>query len=279
MTVLRSQGRPTNSSVGRQRRHTHLGRSVARQGTHEGVDLDRVPAAACDGEHVHVRGLGEVVTQRPGHGRHGQVEQRGPATAGEGVREVGDREPRVLRRLGVAVEQHVEGDGGVAAPRLGQAHGAHPHDGEPAGARVPTSIVGRCRGPGEDELTRDAPSIHFASHEVPQLRNDLPLVQEKRGLLPEHQARRQQHSVACRPIHIEQDLRAGSPAGRLRLAAELRPFHEHRARGGEPGREFSVGDTRQVGHQSSPDPDHNTRRTYHIEPTLRTAQDPHCVPG
>lgn len=84
-------------------------------------------------------------------------------------------------------------------------------------------------GAGEDELPRLYPFVNSPAHVVPDLRRDLPLVDQSRGLAAEDQLRIKIRRFPSRGVDVEQNLAGGKPPGRLGLATCLGALDEARS--------------------------------------------------
>lgn len=84
-------------------------------------------------------------------------------------------------------------------------------------------IVSRLGRPGENELTWVDSFVDCSAHVVPDLRFELPLVDEPWGVALEHQPRIQFGGVASSLVDVEKHLAIGNLTSGFSLSAGLRP--------------------------------------------------------
>lgn len=135
----------------------------------------------------------------------------------------------ILRVLRGTIEQAVQGHRCAAGARLGQAHGPHAHDADPSRARVPRSIITGGRRPGEDELSASATVIDSPANVRPDVRHQLPFVDQERCGLVKDKVGRDFGGGPLLRVHVQADLRGCLPAGGGGLPAGLGSLDEYRA--------------------------------------------------
>ncbi len=94
------------------------------------------------------------------------------------------------------------------------------------GARVSSFVIGWPGRSGEDELTWIHAFVNRATHVIPDLRLELPLVDEPWGIALENQARIYLGGFTGRSVDVEEHLALGNLAGGLGLSTGLRSLDE-----------------------------------------------------
>lgn len=103
-------------------------------------------------------------------------------------------------------------------------------------------VVGRIRRTGQDELACSATVVASSPHGVPDVRRELPFIEQPRDRPRQRLARRDLRSETAGGRGIERDFATGKAATGPRLAARTRPFDYHRRRRGQCFSHLAVDD-------------------------------------
>jgi hypothetical protein len=95
---------------------------------------------------------------------------------------------------------------------------------------VSSLLVSWLGRPGEDELTWIHTFVNRATHVIPNLWLELPLVDESRSIALEDQSRTQLGGFTSRSVDVEENLALGNLASGFGLSTGLRPLKEDCAR-------------------------------------------------
>src|SRR5680860_1076786 len=175
-----------------------------------------------------------------------QVPQGGPSTAANRFGQVSELDAGVARFALVAVEQRCKRNLTVAGPELVQRHGPHPQTADPSGAAVAGLVIGRLGGAGQDELTGVNPIVDVAAYVVPDLRLELPLIDQPGDVAVEDQRGIEFGGVTSVLVDVEKHLALCDLASGFGLAAGLRSLDQDRASGFEPPLQLEIRDSKGV---------------------------------
>ena len=109
-------------------------------------------------------------------------------------------------------------------------------------------VVGRHRGSGEDELTREAAIIHGPPDMIPDRRLELPLVDQPRHPAREDTPGLEAGQAQRHTVDIEPHLTGGDLLRRGGLAASPRALDHDRSGGLQALRQLAVDDSGMIGH-------------------------------
>ena len=117
---------------------------------------------------------------------------------------------------------------------------------------MPRSIVVGSGRSSEDELSAGSTVINGASYVRPDVRHQLPLIDQERCGLIENEVRHDFGGGTLLCVNVESHFRSRLPECSGGLATRLRPLDENRAGRLESRRELAVGDSRPVRHGGAP---------------------------
>ncbi len=225
-----------------QRRHGNIRCDVACQGLHQPEHLVGIvvhPGGALD---IGAPDFVDVVADVP-HGAVGRgVQGGGPSAAADGFDDVGQCKAWFGRRDAPALEQVTERHFAGPAALFEQGHRVQAHACNPAGAGVSHKVVGRhCRA-SEDEPAHPGREVRRPPDVVPDVGDELPLVQQAGWGAANHELRVQRCGLAGDGVEIEEDLAPSGLACGRGLAARLGAFDQDRCRGAEAIPELGVGE-------------------------------------
>ena len=174
-----------------------------------------------------------------------------PAPAADQFRQFRNRESGCLRTLHFSLQQRAEGYSAGRMTGFKEREGAHSEPCQTASAGVSGHVVRRNRRAGQDELSGSAPVVHGSPHMVPDVRLDLPLVNEAGDVAAQDRVGRGADHVPSVPVNVQPYLACSQVSGGGGLSAGLRSFDHHGAHGLEPFLEFLVDDSGEVVHEDS----------------------------
>ena len=183
-----------------------------------------------------------MIANEPQRHRQLRAEHSGPAAPAHRIDDVIQRQARRRPHRFLGAQQPAQRHLAGGQSGLEQRHRPHVDARHPACAGVPRHVVGWRGGTGEDESARPAAVVARPSEVVPDLRGDLPFVEQARlGALDQAPG-----LDACKldriGVGVEQHFAGGSLPGRCRLAAGAHSFHDHAGRRAEPLRQQTVHD-------------------------------------